>query len=265
MIKSLKTHALFAGLIVGLLVLSGCVTTTDSPKTKINVQEALEANVQLGMTYLQKGDRENALRAFSKALETDSKSAEAHQGMALVHQINGETDAAEKSFKRALKGRADFSMSGVELSYGRFLYEQERFDEAKAHFEIASEDLTFKSRANALYYVGLASQKIGDEVRAAAAFQHSLNLNPRLAPAAIELAEYSFVKRDYTETKKYLDLFVRINNRQTARSLWLGIRIERIFGNKDKEASYSLALKNLYPYSKEYLEYKNLIEMNESK
>lgn len=245
--------------------LTACVTTTSEPKTKINVQEALEANVTLGMTYLQKGDRENAIRAFSKALETDERSAEAHQGMALIHQLNGEIDSAEKSFKKALKGRADFSMAGVELSFGRFLYEQERYAEAKTHFEVASQDLTFQSRPNALYYVGLASQKIGDEARALAAFQHALNINPRFAPAAIELAEYAFAEREYTDTKKYLDQYVRINNRQTARSLWLGIRVERIFGNKDKEASYALALKNLYPYSKEYLEYKNLIEQNSSK
>lgn len=245
-----------------LLALSACVTTTNEPKTKINVQDALEANVKLGMTYLQKGDRENALRAFSKALETDRKSAEANQGLALVHQLNGEIDAAEKSFHKALKGRADFSMAGVELSYGRFLYEQERYDEAKEHFEIASQDLNFQSRANALYFVGLTSQKIGDEVRALGAFQHALNLNPRLAPAAIELAEYSFAEREYADAKRYLDQFVRANNRQTPRSLWLGIRIERIFGNKDKEASYALALKNMHPYSKEYLEYKNLIEQN---
>ncbi|HEY0894045.1 MAG TPA: type IV pilus biogenesis/stability protein PilW, partial [Cellvibrio sp.] len=39
-------------------------------------------------------------------------------------------------------------------------------------------------------------------------------------------------------------------------ALLLGIRLERVFGNKDKEASYLLVLKNRFPYSKEYLEYK---------
>ena len=76
-------------------------------------------------------------------------------------------------------------------------------------------------------------------------------------PAAIELAELYFEDRVYPDAKKYLDIF-GANSRQSARSLWLGIRLERIFGNKDKEASYALALKNLHPYSKEYLEYKRL-------
>jgi len=41
----------------------------------------------------------------------------------------------------------------------------------------------------------------------------------------------------------------------SARSLMLGIRLERVFGNKDKEASLALRLKNKFPYSKELLDY----------
>lgn len=49
MIKHIKV-AVIAGL---LLVLGACVTTTNEPKSKINVQDALEANVKLGMQLLQ--------------------------------------------------------------------------------------------------------------------------------------------------------------------------------------------------------------------
>ena len=41
-----------------------------------------------------------------------------------------------------------------------------------------------------------------------------------------------------------------------ARSLWLGLRIEHRFGNRDGVASKGLALEKLYPYSSETLEYK---------
>ena len=69
------------------------------------------------------------------------------------------------------------------------------------------------------------------------------------------LVELNFQKKEYAESKRFLDQYASLRN-HTARSLLLGIRIERIFGNKDKEASYALLLKNRYPYSKEYLEYK---------
>lgn len=42
----------------------------------------------------------------------------------------------------------------------------------------------------------------------------------------------------------------------SARQLWLGIRLQRILGDKNKQASYELALRNLFPGSPEYKAYK---------
>jgi len=243
-------------LLAALVFLSGCVSNIESGAPKVDKQKALEAHVKLGMNYLQKGDRDRAQRSFAKAQEMDAKSAEAMQGIALVHQLNGELDLAEDKFKKALKLRSDFSMSSIELSYARFLYSAQRYQEALGLLQSASSDINYPSRVNALYMLGLCAQELDDLVRARGSFEHALNINPRFAPAAIELADIAFEAREYAEAKKYLDVFGE-NSRQSARSLWLGIRLERIFGNKDKEASYALALKNLHPYSKEYLEYKN--------
>lgn len=239
--------------------LSGCVTVSSDPKPRVDQQKLLESHIKLGMAYLGQKQRDSALRAFTRALEVDRRSAEAHQGMALVHQLNGELEMAEASFKTALKSRADFSLSDIQFTYGRFLMEEERFEEAFGYFEEAGRDLTYRNRANALFFVGRCAEKLGNEKRAMAAYQHALNLNERFAPAALELAHKTFDRGEYADAKKYLDMFVK-NSRQSARSLWLGIRIERIFGNRDKEASYALALRNLHPYSREYLEYKELLQ-----
>ena len=233
----------------------GCVSTVDLSGPKKDPRKATEANVKLGMSYLQTGNRDRALRAFSKAQELDPKSAEAMQGLALVHQLNGENALAEQKFKKALKLRSDFSRSSIELSYARFLYEDKRYSEALKYLEKASNDISYPSRGTALYLIGLCSLKSGDLVRAKGSFEHALNLNGRNAPAAIELAELYLDEKNYSSAKRYLDQFFA-NARQSPRSLLLGIKLERIFGNKDKEASYALALKNLHPYSKEYLEYK---------
>ncbi len=253
----------YLSLVFAVLVLTACVTTTDAPKKQpVDKRSALENYIQLGMTYLNKGNRDGAIGAFTKAIALDKKSAEAHQGLAMVHQINGENELAEKSFKKALKGRADFSMSGIKNSYGRFLFEEGRVEEALPYFEEAGRDLQYRGRANSMLMVGRSALLLGDTARARGAFEYALNLNPRLALASLELADMFFQDRNYAEAKKYLDQFAN-NARHTPRSLWLGIRIERIFGNKDKEASYVLSLKNLHPYSQEYLDYKRYIEVQE--
>src|SRR5690606_27000557 len=96
---------------------------------------------------------------------------------------------------------------------------------------------------------------LDDLGRAESALKHALTLDPSQDRAMIELAEIYFNQENYAEAKRYLDMYGK-TTRHSARSLWLGIRLERIFGNRDQEASYALALKNLHPYSQEYLQYR---------
>ena len=96
--------------------------------------------------------------------------------------------------------------------------------------------------------------KVGNEARAKAAFEHACILDRRNADAFIELADINFQKQEYAEAKRNVDIYESIAD-PSARSLMLGIRLERIFGNKDKEASLALRLKSNFPYSKELLDY----------
>ncbi len=239
--------------VIAGLVLAGCVTS-GIPETHIDKKQALATYIQMGEGYLRNKNRESARHHFNKALAIDEKSAGALNGLALLYQIEGESELAEQNFRAAIKADSKFSQS--RNNYGSFLFQRQRYQEAYEQFELASEDLTYRNRPMALYNLGRAALQRGNVGRAQAALEHSLNLRPQLSHAMIELAEIHFNNQSYAEAKKYLDAFAKVS-RNTARSLWLGIRIERIFGNSDKEASYLLALKNLYPYLKEYLAYKN--------
>lgn len=240
------------------LLASGCVsTTTGSTKPEFDKQASLDSYIALGMAYLQRDDRDSSRRNFDKALEVDSSSYQAHNGMGLLFQLTGEPKLAEKSFKRALSSNSSFTQGRV--NYGVFLYSQNRFEEALENFELAAKDLSYDRRALVIAYIGQASLKTGNIVRARSAFEHSLNVDNKLALPMLELALMQFDEKDFESSKKNLDRFLN-TAKASAKSLWLGIRIERIFGNKDKEASYALALKNLHPYSKEYLEYKKILQ-----
>lgn len=238
-----------------MLMLSGCVTTTNQPR--VDIESAYQKRIELGMKYLEIGKRDNARYQFSRALEYKKNSAPAYQGIAMVHQANGEMAPAEDAFKKALKLADDNNRSAVFVSYGRFLMETGRTADACPYFEGAAKDYDFPHRAEALYSAGRCAAKIGNHARVTAAYEHALNLNPNHAPTLVELAEIYFAQGEYPKAKRLVDRLAKVAQ-PTAQSLWLGIRLERIFGNKDKEASLALALKNLHPYSKEYLEYKRL-------
>jgi type IV pilus assembly protein PilF len=236
--------------------LSACITTSTGSAPPPNLEKAHNAHLSLGLTYLQKDNREASRRHLEKALSLQADSAAAHNGLGMLYQLTGETELAEKSFLRAIKEDVEFTQANV--SYGRFLFEQERYEEAYKSFEIATKDISFQQRALALVYMGQSALELGKKVKAKSLFDHAVNIDNKLVLPMIELSELYFDEQNYAKSKEYLDKYTEVAGR-TARSLWLGIRIERIFGNKDKEASYALALRNLHPYSKEYLLYKKAL------
>ena len=251
-----KTISLpLAGLLLSVW-LSGCVTTGLPQRKEVDLDKALQTHVQLGLRYLQSGvNREAARYHFNKALEFGKRNPQAHHGLALLYQADGELDVAESHFEKALRYGEDFSMART--NYGVFLYQQERYREALEQFEYASKDLTYNRRSYALTNLGRAALRLGELETAEAAFTRALALDDDLPQALLDLAELKFDAGNYTESKHFLDRF-SARNRQVPQSLWLGIRIEKIFGNRDKERSYALALKNLFPYSAEALKYQKM-------
>ncbi len=245
---------LFAAMIGAL---AGCVTTTN--RSPIDMESAHDKRIELGMKYLEVGKRDNARWQFSKAMELKKNSAEAYHGIALLHQANGEMAHADESFKKALRNAESKQLSPIRVSYGRYLMETGEAKKACDFFEKAAEDFDYQARPEALYFAGQCAQKTGNVARVKPAYEHALNLNPQFVMPMVELAEIYFREGEYAKSKRLLTHFEKLAKPVPA-SLWLGIRIERIFGNKDKEASYALALKNLHPYSKEYLEYRQTIE-----
>ncbi|AMX03091.1 type IV pilus biogenesis/stability protein PilW [Microbulbifer thermotolerans] len=248
-----KLSGLLSGLILSV-ALSGCVTTGLPQRQEVDIEKAVQTHVQLGLRYLRNGDnREAARHHFNKALELGKKDPMAHLGLALMYQTDGEVEVAESHFKKALRYGDNFSMART--NYGAFLYQQERYEEALVQFEKAASDLTYNRRSYALTNYGRTAAKLGKVEEAEKAYTRALALDDDLPQALLELAELKFNTGAYVEAKHYLDRY-SAKNRQIPQSLWLGIRIEKIFGNRDKERSYALALKNLYPYSAEALKYK---------
>lgn len=244
-------------LLILAVLLTACVTTTNKSEPAVDLNKAEQTHIQAGLGYLRQGDKESARRHFLKAVEFNPKSAGAHNGLALIYQLDDEFDLAEKHFKKALS--LDPALSLARNNYGALLFKQQRYQEAENQLVQVVEDYSYERRDRALMNLGRTQVQLGKTEEAIKSLKQSIGINFRLQTAHLELADLYFAKQDYTMAKKHLEQYARLA-RHTPRSLWLGIRIERIFGNQDQEASYALALKNLHQYSDEYLEYKKSIE-----
>jgi len=243
----------YAVLVVVSWLVSACVTTTNRPEPVIDLKKAEATHIQAGLGYLRQSDKESARRHFYKALKLNDQSAGAINGLALVHQLENDYQEADKHFRKALALNPDFALA--RNNYGAFLYRQGRYQDAEKQLQIVAQDFSYDRRSMALLNLGRTQLKLNKTDLAEKTFKQVLSINFRVPMAHLELADIYFQQKNFTNSKFYLDQFSKVS-RPSPRSLWLGIRIERIFENKDKEASYALALKNLHPYSAEYLEYK---------
>jgi type IV pilus assembly protein PilF len=246
----------FRVVLISLLLLGGCAGTGAPDGTRSDAApapERLQAHLNLAEGYLQQGDPSRAKLPLQRALEIDGRSWQAHDLMGRIYQREGEAELAEKHFRLAV--RYDGRSSRVRNDYGVFLHEQGRHGDAVEQLRRAVADPDNPQRAVAYENLGLASLSAGLRTEARNAFARAVMLDERMARSLLELAQLAYVDADYEQSAAYYRRF-RDLSRQTPASLWLGIRLARVTGNENAESSYALQLRNLYPLSDEYRQYR---------
>lgn len=239
------------------LILAGCAGQTVSPTDK-STQGAAEAYTQLGMQYLRNGDAVNAKSAFQRASEIDKNAVSAYNGLAMAFQIEQEPVLAEQYFEKAISIAPDSAM--LRNNFGAFLFSQERYPEACKQLGRATEDPFYNRRAQAFENLGRCYLLIDRSDAAEHAFERSLKLNPGRVLPILELSALALEKDDIELAVTYFEQFSQMVDAKqidhNAKSLWLGVQIARIQNKAVNAATYGLILKNLYPESNEYRQYK---------
>lgn len=235
-------------------LLAGCVSTgnVDPMKTSKGREEARDAYVQLGIGYLQQGETERAKVPLKKALELDSSNADAHAALALVFQIEMEPKLADEHFRKAISQRRDDAR--LLNNYGSFLFEQKRYQEAMERYTQAAQDNLYPERSRIFENLGLTALQLQQREQAKAYFERSLRLNSRQPRALMEMALLSFDDRQYVPARGYYESYLLLAPHD-ARSLLLGVRLAKVFEERDNAASLGLQLKRLYPGTPEYQQY----------
>lgn len=242
--------------LMSLLSLSACVTTeTGGIGNKADDKKAVEYSVQLALSYIRSGNWEAAKRHLKTALEIDDSSAEVFETMALVFQNTGEGDRAEEYYLKAIK--LEPKSSRARNNYAAYLYGDRRYEAATKQLELVVADTLYEKRPAAYVNLGRSYMQLENLTKAEDAFRRAFLMNRRDAGLRYQLAEVYFLMGDYPKSQQYYDSYKNEVKQQPAAALWLGIRLADKFDNKDALSSFSLALKNLYPTSKEYLLYKD--------
>ncbi len=265
-IKPINLAQICGSLLLGsVLLLTACDRGLKSEDSQLNNQKksavkrvdadkALQARVDAGLKNLEAGDLQRAMLHLNKAMEWNDKSAEVHNAFALLYRYEGDVEKEEKHYKLAVK--YDGKDAKVRHNYGSFLCTHGRYNEGIKQLKMAANDYQYENRVQSFENLGLCAKKNGDSETATAAFQRVYRIDQKKPVTVLNLAILEYEQGHNQKAYQWFQLYLGLS-RHTAESLWLGIRLERVLGNKDALASYELALRRLFPESKEYQLYQS--------
>ena len=237
-----------------LVSLSACITTRDTVFTQpASPDEVFTQRVELARKYIGDGNWDAAKRNLKVAASINDRKPEVHEAFALVYQSTGEIEMAEASYQRAIA--LDSRFSRARNNYAVFLFSQQRFQEAEQQLQAVVRDTLYEARPQAFINLGLSRLALADDAGAEEAFTRALSMQGTNSIPLLEMASLRLKAGDYSAAEQYYGRYRSAVRRQSARGLWLGVRLAQATGDRDAEGSYALALRNLYPESPEYAAY----------
>jgi len=243
------TRACTRACLLVALSLGACAT---GPSDGSKPRDAAQYNAQLGATYLQRGDIDQAKVKLERALQQDETNALANVAYARLQQRVGRMDRARVHFARAIELEPDEAEH--RNAYGAFLCGVGDLQQAEAQFRRAATDPFYDTPETALDNAGrcmLDSDRLPD---AENYLRDALRVNPRYPAAWLHMAELLHRRERLTVADAYYQRYTVLGP-ATAESLMLGHRIKRDVGDIASAEAYASRLLSEFPASIEAGDY----------
>lgn len=228
-----------------LAVVAACAHRPAEPSDS---SKRADVHAQLGASYLARNQFDVALKELELALAIDSSDAMANHYMALLQDRLKNPARTEEHFKRALRTRPDYSEALHD--YGMFLCAQGRYDDALARFKTALQNPLYRTPELASLRAGECALRKPDRALAEQHFRQALARNPRLAPALYHMAQISFDAGQALSARGYLQRYFEVA-KDSPQVLLLAVKVEKVLGGRDAQASYAVRLRGKFPDSDE--------------
>ena len=242
------------------LFITGCVTERTYTGTDIPVSErkldkvaAARERMQLGLTYLNRGNSEQAKYNLDKALEYAPELEDVHIALAYYYQTVGDLVRTEESYMNAISTK---DASGDSMNnFGVFLCQQKQYNKAEKMFLAAIEMPKYTRTASSYENLGLCSREARQAEKARQYFQMALKYDPRRSVSLLELAELEAELGDYIQARNQLARYHQVAE-QTPESLALGIQIEQAVNDDAAVTRFGILLLAKFPASPQAKQYR---------
>lgn len=236
--------------------LAACASTREvSPLyvDKVSKVKEVESRVQIALIYMEQNHNAEAIGELERAMKVNPKSARVHEVLALALENVADYKRAQEHFKLMLK--YDESYTRGRANYGYYLMRRGEYKEAYKFLEQVTQDIYYPQRASVYQQMAVCARELGRTEEMLSNYQKAIALDGNFAPPLLELAKVEFNNANFPKAQVYFDQYRQKIDQASAEGLLLGIKLARKYQDKSAEASYILALKNLYPRSQEYLDY----------
>ncbi|MGH8373267.1 MAG: type IV pilus biogenesis/stability protein PilW [Gammaproteobacteria bacterium] len=234
--------------ITAAAMLAGCVSSTPSfPGDKVSMKQASEYNTQLGVAYLQQGNRDLAMQKLQKALEQNPDNANAYLGLGLLYDSIGDTGKAQSSYEKALDKAPDDP--DVQNNYAVFLCQHGQQKKSEKYFLAAARNALYATPDAAYTNAGVCASQIPDMKTAEQYFRKALDINPIFPGALYQMAQLSYQQKKYLQARAFIERFNSASKQPRPEVLLLGVLTERALGNEQNAAAYARKLRTLFPDS----------------
>lgn len=151
------------GLILILVLASACATNNDLVEKTVQQKKA-EIYYGEGTNLLVRKEYANALINLIKAKENDPNDSQIRNNLGMAYYFREQMALAEQEIRKAIE--LDKNNTDARVNLGSLYLEQNRVKEAKAQYELALNDLTYKNQFRNYYNLAVISLKVGDRKEA---------------------------------------------------------------------------------------------------
>lgn len=195
------------------LFLSACISSNRSADNSTSDQDkkliAANANIQLGMNYLQDKNVEIAKQKLLLALSLAPKYPPAWYTMAYYWEVTGNTQKANDYYLRAI---ALAPKNGDSLNnYGTFLCHSGQAKQSIHYFLAAIKDPNYIETSAAYENAGLCALRIPDINQAKNYFSKALITDPNRDRSLFELASINYQQGNYVAAKQQIQSLVLLH------------------------------------------------------
>jgi type IV pilus assembly protein PilF len=190
-----------------------------------SVNDAAQANLNLGAGYLRQGNTTLAIERLRRALAQDPQLVEAHSTIAVAYDQIGSLDEAETHYQRATQ--LDPNNGDAANKYAVFLCNrQNRWADAAPYFQRAANDPSYRTPEVALTNAGVCARTAGQTEAAVESFRAALARNARYPDALLNLMELSHEGGNPLQARAFIQRYLAAHS-PTAPVLWLCVQVER--------------------------------------